>query len=84
MLARLGAAEHRRKRRPDGGHIRLSAHGISREKARSIEEGIDRCRKAIQDGSAYAKFIDLVRAQGGDVESLKISNAIPVEICTGN
>jgi pyrimidine-nucleoside phosphorylase len=48
------------------------------KKARSIEEGIDRCRKAIQDGSAYAKFIDLVRAQGGDVESIENLERYPL------
>jgi pyrimidine-nucleoside phosphorylase len=48
------------------------------KKARSIEEGIDRCRKAIEDGSAYAKFIDLVRAQGGDVESIENLERYPL------
>ena len=48
------------------------------KKARSIEEGTEKCRKAIADGSAYRKFIDLVRAQGGDVEAIENLERYPL------
>ncbi|MFZ1979260.1 MAG: thymidine phosphorylase [Bacteroidota bacterium] len=48
------------------------------KKARSIEEGIERCRKAIENGSAYNKFIDLVRAQGGDIEAIENLERYPL------
>ena len=41
------------------------------KKASSMEEGIQRSRKAITDGSAYRKFLDLVEAQGGKVETIE-------------
>jgi pyrimidine-nucleoside phosphorylase len=41
------------------------------KKARSIEEGIEKCRKTIEDGSAYHKLLGLVRAQGGSVEAIE-------------
>ena len=41
------------------------------KKAASIEEGIEKCRKTIEDGSAYRKLLDLARAQGGDVGALE-------------
>jgi len=40
-------------------------------KAKSIEEGIEKCRKTIEDGSAYEKLLDLVRAQGGNVDAIE-------------
>ena len=40
------------------------------KKAKSIEEGIEKCRKTIKDGSAYHKLLDLVRLQGGSVEAI--------------
>jgi pyrimidine-nucleoside phosphorylase len=48
------------------------------KKARSIEEGIEKCRKTIEDGSAYGKFLDLVRAQGGDVEAIENLEQYPL------
>ena len=41
------------------------------KKAKSIEEGIEKCRKTIENGSAYHKLLDLVRAQGGNVEAIE-------------
>jgi pyrimidine-nucleoside phosphorylase len=41
------------------------------KKAKSIEDGIEKCRKAIEDGSAYRKLLDLVRAQGGNIEAIE-------------
>ena len=40
-------------------------------KARTIEEGIDRCRRAIKSGEAWEKFLALVRRQGGDGASVE-------------
>jgi pyrimidine-nucleoside phosphorylase len=36
------------------------------KKAASIEDGISQCRKALSNGDAYRKFLELVHAQGGD------------------
>jgi pyrimidine-nucleoside phosphorylase len=47
-------------------------------KAKSIEEGIKKCRKAIEDGSAYQKFLGLVRAQGGDVDAIENLDRYPL------
>jgi len=41
------------------------------KKAKSIEEGIEKCRKSIVDGSAYRKLLDLIHAQGGDVRTIE-------------
>ena len=41
------------------------------KKAKSIEEGIEKCKKTIEDGSAYRKLLDLVRAQGGNVDAIE-------------
>lgn len=35
-------------------------------KAGSLEEGMERCRQAVKDGSAYDRFLRLVRRQYGD------------------
>jgi pyrimidine-nucleoside phosphorylase len=47
-------------------------------KARSIEEGIKKCRKAIEDGSAYRKLLDLVRMQGGNVDAVENLERYPL------
>ncbi|HEX9006169.1 MAG TPA: thymidine phosphorylase [Bacteroidota bacterium] len=36
------------------------------EKASSVAEGLRRCEEAVWSGRAYEKFLELVRAQGGD------------------
>jgi len=41
------------------------------KKAKSIEDGIEKCRRSIADGSAYRKLLDLVRVQGGTVETIE-------------
>ena len=35
------------------------------------------CEKALDDGSAYAKFLDMVRAQGGDVSYIENTDKFP-------
>jgi pyrimidine-nucleoside phosphorylase len=48
------------------------------KKAKSIEEGIEKCRKSIIDGSAYRKLLDLVHAQGGDVNAIENIERYPI------
>lgn len=48
------------------------------KKATSIEEGMEQSRKAIRDGSAYRKFLQLVEAQGGDVSSIENLQRYPL------
>jgi pyrimidine-nucleoside phosphorylase len=48
------------------------------KKAKSIEEGIEKCRKTIEDGSAYQKLIELVRAQGGNVDAIENLERYPL------
>jgi pyrimidine-nucleoside phosphorylase len=36
------------------------------EHAESVEEGVEKSKKAIEDGSAWNKWIDIVKEQGGD------------------
>lgn len=40
-------------------------------KAGSIEEGMKQCHSAIWSGRAYAKFLDIVRRQGGDTRCVE-------------
>jgi pyrimidine-nucleoside phosphorylase len=48
------------------------------QKAKSIEEGIDKCRKTIENGSAYHKLLDLVRVQGGSIEAIENLEKYPL------
>ena len=48
------------------------------QKAKSIEEGIDKCRKTIEDGSAYHKLLDLIHAQGGNIETIENLEKYPL------
>ena len=41
------------------------------KKAKSIEDGIEKCKKTIEDGSAYQKLLDLVQTQGGNVDAIE-------------
>lgn len=47
------------------------------KKAKSIEEGIAKCKQTIQDGSAYKKFLELVRAQGGNTNAIEHLDTYP-------
>jgi len=44
---------------------------ISARRAKSIEEGIEKCRKTIEDGSAYRKLLELISAQGGNIAAIE-------------
>ena len=55
-------------------HVLAGAMLMLGKKARTVAEGIDQSRRAIDDGSAYRKFLQLVAAQGGNpaaIESLE-------------
>ena len=51
-------------------------------KAASIEEGINKCRAAIEDGSAWDKFLVMVKAQGGDTKCLEDPSLYPKSLFT--
>jgi pyrimidine-nucleoside phosphorylase len=40
-------------------------------RAKTIQEGIDKCREVVADGSAYRKFLELVHEQGGEMSSIE-------------
>jgi len=46
-------------------------------KAASIEDGIRACESAIWSGRAYEKFLELVRAQGGDISLIENPGRYP-------
>jgi pyrimidine-nucleoside phosphorylase len=48
------------------------------KKAKSIEEGIGKCKQRVEDGSAYRKLLDLVRAQGGSVDAIESLEKYPL------
>lgn len=48
------------------------------KKAKSIEDGIEKCRKSISDGSAYRKLLGLVHVQGGDVNAIENLERYPI------
>lgn len=41
------------------------------KKARTIEEGIEKSRDAVTSGRAYKKFLEMVKAQGGDISAVE-------------
>lgn len=47
-------------------------------KAGSIEEGIELSRKLVASGEAYDWFVKIIKAQGGNVETVKHPEAYPV------
>ncbi|MBI3586238.1 MAG: thymidine phosphorylase [Ignavibacteriales bacterium] len=48
------------------------------KRAKTIDEGIALAKQSIKDGSAYRKFLDLVRTQGGDVSALENLERYPL------
>jgi len=48
------------------------------KKAKSIEDGIKKCRKTIEDGSAYRKLLHLVQVQGGNVDAIENLERYPL------
>jgi pyrimidine-nucleoside phosphorylase len=47
------------------------------EKVQSVEEGRALAEKLLADGSGYRKFLELVQAQGGDVEQVDQPERLP-------
>ncbi len=47
------------------------------KKASSIEEGIEKSKQLIENGKAFDKFLEIVKAQGGDVTYLKKPEKYP-------
>ncbi|MEX0648214.1 MAG: thymidine phosphorylase [Balneolaceae bacterium] len=47
------------------------------KKAESVEEGIQKSRKAIEDGSAFQKWLDIVEEQGGDTSVILNPEIVP-------
>lgn len=54
--------------------IELASDMVSMGLNISKEEAKSKVINSINDGSAYNKFVELVEAQGGDINSLKVSN----------
>ncbi|MBI3578464.1 MAG: thymidine phosphorylase, partial [Ignavibacteriales bacterium] len=48
------------------------------KRAKNIDEGISFAKQSIKDGSAYKKFLDLVRVQGGDVSAIENLERYPL------
>ncbi|MBR5370089.1 MAG: thymidine phosphorylase [Bacilli bacterium] len=54
--------------------IDLASEMASMALSISKEEAINKVLNSIKDGSAYNKFLELVKAQGGDINNIKVSN----------
>ena len=58
--------------------LHLSAHMlVLGERAQDLQQGREMSQKAIQDGSAFEKFCQLVHAQGGDVSFVEHLEKLP-------
>ncbi len=47
------------------------------DKAGSVKEGIEKSKKAVENGSAWQKWLDLVKEQGGDTKVLENVDRYP-------
>ncbi len=47
-------------------------------KAASVADGVAQCTAALRDGKAYAKFLELVEAQGGNADAIEHLASYPV------
>jgi pyrimidine-nucleoside phosphorylase len=59
-------------------HVLAGAMLMLGKKARTVAEGIDLSRRAVDDGSAYRKFLQLVEAQGGDTSVIEKLETYPL------
>ncbi|MBI3788111.1 MAG: thymidine phosphorylase, partial [Ignavibacteriales bacterium] len=48
------------------------------KRTKNIDEGIILAKQSVKDGSAYKKFLDLVRVQGGDVSAIENLERYPL------
>ena len=60
-----------------GMMISLAKDGVS------YEDGVALAKEKIADGSAWEKFVEVVRNQGGDVSYIEDPSKFPVAPCTG-
>ena len=56
--------------------VKISSEMVRIAKNISSEEATKEVLKVLDDGIAYKKFLEFVKYQGGDIDSLKISNHI--------
>lgn len=56
--------------------IILSSNLVSMAKGISLEKAEKEVKKVIKDGSALTKLLDLIQSQGGDLNTLKVSNNV--------
>lgn len=56
--------------------IELASNMVSMGKEISYEEAHNQVIKVINDGTAYQKFVSLVEAQGGDINSIKVCDNV--------
>lgn len=57
--------------------IQLSANMLNLSGLGTLEECKEKAIASLEDGSAFAKFLDMVKAQGGDVSVIKDTNLFP-------
>lgn len=51
-------------------------------KAESVEEGIELSQRAVEDGRAYQKWLDIVEEQGGDLSVIHQPETYPEATCS--
>lgn len=59
-------------------HVLAGAMLLLGKKAVTLDEGVQRSKRVIADGSAYRKFLDLVAAQGGKIEAIENLEGYPL------
>ena len=57
--------------------VALAGEMVALFSGKDADECHTLCEKALDDGSAYAKFLDMVRAQGGDVSYIENTDKFP-------
>ncbi len=59
-------------------HVLAGAMLLVGKKAASINEGVERSKSSITNGTAYRKFLDLVAAQGGKTKAIENLEQFPL------
>ncbi len=65
--------------------VELSARMVSLAREMPLDEALELCRARLADGSAYARFADMVRLHGGDLgafeeEQRRVEDAVPCRV----
>ena len=55
----------------DGGEIKTDSRSKATGEGLTYEQGVEKAKGLIADGSAYKKFLELVESQGGDVSYIE-------------